>query len=319
MPHDPIEILRFSTAALPSEQRYAAWLARTWPRVDAIYRTEPAEPFDTSFESVELGDVTFVNARITGMRWERRLEDIRASDFDAVIVNMMVRGSAHGDFDGRAFHEEAGAFHFHDLARRSVHVSTASHTYSVMISRPTASGLFGSLDDLHGLVVTGASADMLLAHAERAWNALPALHRSSAPALGRSFLDLLVVAASQARASASPVVKSDAGLRRRAAAAIESRLNMEIKVAELCNDLDVSRRSLFAAFQRDGGVYNYVRTQRLERAKAALADLERGEPIGTIAGRLGFCDASHLSRLFRSRYGMTPRDYRRLVASDGAQ
>jgi AraC-like DNA-binding protein len=61
-----------------------------------------------------------------------------------------------------------------------------------------------------------------------------------------------------------------------------------------------------------------IRVARLERAKAALADLERGEPIGTIAGRLGFCDASHLTRLFRTRYGMTPRDYRHLIATDAA-
>ena len=313
-----VEILRYATAHLPPEERYPNWLSRTWPRVDSIYRTEPIEPFGTLFESAQLGDIVFVYTEITGMRWERRLQDIRASDFDVIIVNMMVEGLAHGDFNGREFHEESGSFHFHDLAKPSIHVSTASRTYSLIIPRPLATGLFGTLDDLHGLVVKGACADLLLAHAEQAWKALPNLDRSGAPALGRSFLDLLVMTSAQARASAPPVGKNDIALRRRAEAAIESQLNKPLAILALCGALNVSRKSLFAAFRQDGGVYNYLRARRLERAREALADLERGEPIGTIAARLGFCDASHLTRLFRARYGMAPREYRRLVEIDAS-
>jgi len=316
--HEPIEILRFATAHLPPEERYAAWLARSWPRMDAIFRTEPVEPFNTLFESAELGDVLFVHAEITGMRWERRLQDIRSSDFDPLIVNMMIRGSAHGVFDSRDFHEESGAFHFHDLARPSVHVSTSSRTYSIIMPRPVASALFGSLDDLHGLVVGGAHADLLIGHAERLWQALPDLDRSCAPVLGRSLLDLLLAAATQVRSSTPRAGKSEAGLRRRAETLIESRLNRSLEVRDLCDALDASRASLFAAFRPDGGVQNFVRTMRLERARAALGDIERAEPIGTIALRLGFSDAPHLTRLFRVRYGMTPRDYRQLVSGDGA-
>ena len=313
-----IEVARFSTDGLPPEQRYAHWLGRSWPRVDAIYRTEPSEPFGTLFESVELGGIFFVYVEITGMRWERRLQDIRTSDFDPIIVNMMIEGAAQGDFDGRAFHEEAGDFHFHDLAKPSLHVSTASRTYSLIIPRPLAAQAFGPLDDLHGLVVRGACADLLLAHAEQAWRALPALDPSGAPALGRSLLDLVLVAAAQARASAPPPAPGMSMLRRRAEAAIEAQLNRPVAIAALCRQLNVSRNRLFAAFREDGGVQRYVTAQRLERARAALADRERAEPIGTIAERLGFCDASHLTRLFRARYGMAPRDYRRLVAGDQA-
>lgn len=312
-----IEIEHYSTDGLPPEQRYAHWLARSWPRVDLIYRTEPSEPFGTLFQSVELGRIPFVYVEITGMRWERRLQDIRASDFDPIIVNMMVEGTAQGDFDGRAFHEEAGDFHFHDLARPSIHVSTASRTYSLIIPRPLAGQLFGTLDDLHGLVIRGACADLLLAHAGEAWRALPALDRSAAAALGRSFLDLLVAAAAQARAVAAPGRASDQKLRGRAVAVIDRQLNKPLSIADLCRALNVSRKSLFAAFREDGGVHNYARMQRLERAREALADLERAEPIGMIAVRLGFCDAAHLTRLFRARYAMAPRDYRRLVAGDG--
>lgn len=317
-PRGAIEVLRYSTDHLPPEERYRTWLSRSWPRVDAIYRTQPIEPFNTLFESVQLGDVLFVHAEITGLRWERRLQDIRSSDFDPIIVNMMIEGSAQGNFDGREFRGEAGAFHFHDLARPSIHVSTASRTFSLVLPRPLAVRLFGALDDLHGLVVAGPCAALLLAHAQQAWKALPGLDRSGADALGRSFLDLLILTTGQVRMSGPPARPRDAKLRRRAEAAIEQQLNRPIAVDALCDALDVSRKALFAAFRDDGGVVNYVRTQRLERAKAALADVERREPIGTIAVRLGFCDASHLTRLFQARFGMAPRDYRRLVERDEA-
>jgi AraC-like DNA-binding protein len=318
MRHEAIEILRYSTAELPPEDRYADWLARSWPRVDAIYRTEPVEPFGALFESVELGEIVFVYAEITGMRWERRLQDIRSSDFDPLIVNMMIEGSAQGVFDGHDFHEETGAIHFHDLSKPSIHVSTSSRTFSTIVPRSVASDLFGSLDDLHGRVVTGPCAELLLAHAERLWHSLPELDRTCAPMLGRSLLDLLLAAATHVRSSAPRASTPERDLRRRAETLIESRLNKSVAVADLCKALNASRRSLFAAFQADGGVQNYTRMQRLHRAKIALADLERGEPIGTIALRLGFCDAPHLTRLFRAHYGMTPRDYRHLVATDAA-
>lgn len=316
MCRDPIEILRFSTADLPPSERYPAWLNWGWPRSGAIYRTDPTEPFDTHWESVVLGEIIFVYTRITGMRYERRVQDIRLSDFDPLIVNMMIEGSAQGVFGDREFREEAGSFHFHDITRPSIHMSTASHTFSLVVPRPLAIQLFGKLDDLHGLVVRGAGADLLLAHAEHVWRALPGLDQSSAPALGRSFLDLLVVAATHVRAAAPPLDTAANKLRQRAVTWIDSRLNTSLALDDLCSALDVPRTSLFAAFRQDGGVLSYIRAVRLERAKAALADLEREEPIGIIAIRLGFCDAAHFSRLFRARFGMTPRDYRRLLAAD---
>lgn len=39
----------------------------------------------------------------------------------------------------------------------------------------------------------------------------------------------------------------------------------------------------------------------------------RAEPIGNVAHRFGFSDAPHLSRAFRTRYGMTPREYRQMI------
>ena len=312
---DAVSILRYSTSDLPPEQRYPAWLQRTWPRPGAIFRTQPIEPFNTSWESAQLGLVTFVHTKITGMRWERRQRDIRTSDFDPVVVTMMIEGLAQGDLDGRAFSQPAGTFHFHDLARPSDHVSTASFTYSLIIPRPVAVDWLGPLHGLHGLVVEGPPAEMLSSQAAQVHRALPELHLAQADRLGRVFLELLALALAGAR-SVEVRPTPEGVLRRRAAEEIEQRLGAgEVRVADLCRVLGATRGRLFAAFRADGGVQAYVLTERLARAQAALSDIELAEPIGNIAHRLGFSDAPHLSRTFRRRYGMSPREYRRLIAT----
>lgn len=316
LPQDEIPIARYSTADIPPPDRHRAWTARTWPRSGPVYRTVPLEPFSTRWEAAQLGPLTFVYTEITGMSWERRIDDIRVSDFDPVIISMMIEGRAQGDMDGRVFLETSGTLHFHDLARPSLHVSTASRTYNLIVSRPAATEWFGSLHDLHGLVVSREAAAILFSHAAQVRLSLSRFSLAEADRLGRVFLELAALALSEARPAARPPVDAEDALRRRAAEIIERRLGSgETGVAELCRALGISRSRLFAAFHADGGVQTYITGQRLKRARAALSDIERAEPIGAIAHRLGFSDAPHLSRAFRQRYGMTPTDYRRLAAS----
>ncbi len=309
-----IPILRYSTDHLPPEERYKAWLLRDWPRSDPTYRTEPSEPFNTMWESVQLGEVMFVYTEITAMRWERRQQDIRSSDFDPIIVNMMIDGLAQGDMDGRSFYEPSGTLHFHDLGRPSLHVSSASKTYSLVFPRPLAQQLFGPLHDLHGMVVPAASAGMLFALAEATRRALPRLDVMAAERLQRAFVELVAIALAELRPSAEHHIQSEKLFLQRAHEEIDRRLaEGKITTAELCEVLGVTPARLSAAFQAEGGTHRFIARRRLERARVALADIDRAEPIGNIAHRFGFCDSSHLVRLFRASFGMSPREYRNLA------
>lgn len=315
-----IPVSYYSTDALRPEERFRAWLQRDWPRDTQIYRTQPFEPFNTRWESAQLGLVSIVYVEITGMRWERRREDIRNSDFDPIIVSMMIDGEARGNFDGRPFHETARTLHFHDLARPSVHTSTASRTYNIIVPRAVAQEHFGPLGDLHGRVADEEQSAMLISHAIHVRQALARLDRRAAPELGRSLLALVAILADEIRPAEEERVSSDTAFRQRAEEEIERRLSSSrVSVAQLAKVLHVPRAKLFSAFRTDGGVHAYIIRERLDRARAALADIDRSEPIGDIAHRLGFSDPSHLSRLFRSRFGMSPRSYRSLAAAGRAQ
>lgn len=317
-PVNPVTITRFSTDGLPAEERYRSWYLRDWPRTEPVFRTEPNEPFNTRWESVQLGPVVFIYTEITGMLWKRRSEDIRRSDFDPIVVNMMIEGEAKGDLDGRPFHQTAGMFHFHDLGRPSLHGSTASRTYSLIIQKTVAENWFASVHDLHGLVIGGPAAASLFAFAAQVRGMLPHLDQSETDRLGRVMLELLSVAVVERRAMPSARLSAENILRRKAAEQVERLLGQEIVIADLCRAVGASRSRLFAAFREDGGIQAYIRGQRLERARTALGNLDSSEAISNIAHRLGFGDATQLSRSFRKRYGMSPSEYRKLLATDPA-
>ncbi|MGZ8408299.1 MAG: helix-turn-helix domain-containing protein [Hyphomicrobium sp.] len=311
-PPSLIPILRFSTEHLSPDTRYEAWLNRDWPRRDPVYRTKPSEPFNVVMESAALGTVLLVRTQITAMTWERRAEDIRDSDYQPIIVNLMVQGAAEGDMDGRPFHELSGSYHFHDLARPSRHASTRSLTYALVLPREVAKTWFSPIERLHGLVVGGDAATAVIDLAQTAWRVLPTLAPDAAARFERALLELLVIGIG--RPELVPRSQSLAVARLRAAAveAIDHRLGLErASTSELARVLDVSVDQLTEAFRVDGGLAGYLLARRLEAASAALTGLERVEPIGNIAHRLGFSDAAHLSRAFRKRYGLSPRDYRK--------
>src|SRR5262245_23957795 len=56
-------------------------------------------------------------------------------------------------------------------------------------------------------------------------------------------------------------------------------------------------------------VGEWVRLRRLEYAREKLLDRRRS--ISEVALAAGFADQSHLTRLFRAHFGVTPAEYRR--------
>jgi AraC-like DNA-binding protein len=75
----------------------------------------------------------------------------------------------------------------------------------------------------------------------------------------------------------------------------------------------VSVRYLQKVFEAEGtSVSTMIRTRRLERCRRELADPRCAEiPIANVGHRWGFTDPAHFSRLFRSTYGQSPREYRK--------
>ena len=74
----------------------------------------------------------------------------------------------------------------------------------------------------------------------------------------------------------------------------------------------ISPRYLQKLFAADGmTVAGWIKDRRLERCRHDLEDRRLlRDNIGTICARHGFIDSAHFSRLFKSRYGLSPRAFR---------
>lgn len=71
--------------------------------------------------------------------------------------------------------------------------------------------------------------------------------------------------------------------------------------------------------QNNTTLMQYVLAERLERCRKDIAKIDRAGGISQIAYSWGFNDASHFSRSFRKRFGISPRQYRADVLARDAR
>lgn len=83
----------------------------------------------------------------------------------------------------------------------------------------------------------------------------------------------------------------------------------EVRLETLAQAVGMSKFHLCRQFSAQFGLSpnRYQRQLRLQQAKSLLS---RGGDIAEIASACGFADQSHMGRVFKSTYGVTPRSYR---------
>lgn len=91
---------------------------------------------------------------------------------------------------------------------------------------------------------------------------------------------------------------------------IESRLADGLLVSDLADLAGLSRSHFTRAFRAATGQspQDFIISRKLSRARAMLSESTR--PLADIAADSGFSSQPHLTRMFRSRLGLTPMQYR---------
>ncbi|MBT0769861.1 helix-turn-helix domain-containing protein [Kineosporia sp. J2-2] len=151
--------------------------------------------------------------------------------------------------------------------------------------------------------VTTPEIRLVTAHAEM----LHLAHRGLGPAGRRAARDTLVELAravprggfDDAEPQLAPALAEAAKRLAR-----ERLADRDLTPAMLAREFSVSLRTLQRAFADSGtSVASYLREERLERARR---DLEAGLSVTQTAARWHFADSSHLTRVYKRRYGHTP-------------
>lgn len=93
---------------------------------------------------------------------------------------------------------------------------------------------------------------------------------------------------------------------RRALLSMQQNLQAPLSIARIARDLGVGRRKLERHFNADLGIPPADASIRIRLAQARMLLSRTDRTVTRIAEETGFCDASHLIRVFREAEGMTP-------------
>lgn len=91
---------------------------------------------------------------------------------------------------------------------------------------------------------------------------------------------------------------------------LDNLANPELDIARIANSMGLSQRYVHRLFSDDPiHLMRWVWNERLDRCFETLASrVSTNRSVSAVAYSWGFNDASHFSRSFRKRYGVSPRD-----------
>ena len=86
----------------------------------------------------------------------------------------------------------------------------------------------------------------------------------------------------------------------------------DVSVDSLCRHLGISRTALYKEFSEkcSEGVSSFIKRKQFERSRSLLEKTDKS--IMQISRMCGFGDYNYFSRIFKQRYGVSPRDYRKI-------
>jgi AraC-like DNA-binding protein len=292
------ELISFSTADLPAEQRIALWEDHNRAALIGLRcRMLTESPFDGAEQNLQLDRMHLARVRGNAHVVERPAEVIRRSPSDAIAVYLAVAGEAFFYHDDGVFTLRPGQVLICDADRPFMRgFSRGLEELAVKLPRATFREVTGRSELRAPVVREGASARTLEMLADRALRNHPPDEET-----------LLTLLAGLVGGNAGPAAAHLANAR----AFIEDHLTeIGLNASQVAAGIGLSERHLSRAFAATGtSLPQFVLAQRLDRAHALLA-ASTGVTVAAIAAACGFGSATHFSHAFRARFGLKASEVR---------
>jgi AraC family transcriptional regulator, positive regulator of tynA and feaB len=305
----------WTTDTRPDEQQFSYWrevLCEAFVLLDPVLKSN-ATRFRGSVESRSLYSTSQARIASQAQTNSRQWHEIRRNPVEYCFANFQLEGSCVVRQDGREALVGPGNFSVVDTTRpflldfredwSALSFRIPRHQLTSRLTEPrlaTARAVRG--DTGLGLVASrfAQSLDQLTedVSVETQEGLSTALNSVIALALGATFESKDADRASVREA-----------LRQTVETYIADHLaNPELTPESIATRFGISRRTLYSVFEDNSlSVVSLIREQRLLRSARDLLTAKSGNVLA-IAMRWGFNDASHFSRLFKSRFGVSPRD-----------
>ncbi|MFC9549908.1 helix-turn-helix domain-containing protein [Rhodococcus sp. NPDC056960] len=314
---------------LPAQEKFDAWretVSNAFVPLDATSHTPAA--FTGNLLSEAIGSLQV--SEVTGGAVEvRRTPDaIRRSDPGYLKLGMQIRGYCVLSQDDREAALTPGDFSMYDTGRpyrvsfeRDFAQLVVMFPHELIHLRPDAMKDMTARRVSGRRGVGGLVSKLLVGIAEQ----LRGIEELAAnQQLSSGVLNLLAAALSEQLGCESnvPPETHKAALVLQIKSFINAHLDdPELSSAPIARAHNISARYLQKLFEGEGTTATeWIRHRRLEHCRRDLADPRNsGTPIATIAAQWGLLDSSYFSKLFKTTYGISPREFRAQASHAAAE
>jgi len=309
----------YSTRSVPAGSKVAYW-NDVASSVFAPMESKPLDRdhFEAELDVVRLGSTWLANARSSAASIQRNPGHVVKTRDRPYFLHLQLKGRLKVVQDGRESMLDRGDLVLTDSAMPySLRHEEDGSTLVMILTAGDLANRLPAPDDLLGVKLSGrdgmaATASSLLAGIweEARTRELP---ETMGDTLASAVMD--VFSASWIATAKLQVAES--------AVSISRRIQIRRHVESHLRDPELSARSVAAAFgisprylhiifsTGEETVSNLILRRRLEECAKQLRDpIWSRRTITEIAFSWGFNNATHFARVFREKYGMSPRDYR---------
>lgn len=301
---------RFSTRSLPARSRYDAWAGRSWPSLAAAFQTRRlASDFRAETESLVSPGLTLTEAWMSALAYERPQSLAARDGLDQMGVCVLLSGRMRGEAGNFGWTLGPGGVLVGDFAQAHRWESTDSHALTLTLPRAAAEAALPAVRSLHGLAVSPAAAAPFVDPLLALWRHLRTGRIGTEVAAEAVVSLLAMILGRDAPSGPSDSLEVAYGGHIEALIALRCS-DPRFDAAALARAMGVSRATLYRMVGPERGVAGLIRTARLARLRAMLADPRDRRGVTQIVYAAGFGDRATATRAFRTAHGMSPRDYR---------
>ena len=290
----------FTTEDLPVCEQFDAY--RTWVSVvfDVQNRRDPLEGFQALSTAFYVGDIVVALSDLDAQRFLRTSRRIRCDQIDHFLLTLYRSRSGRG----RVAVTDLGQPLVSDEPRRAC--------TSIFLPRELMESRVPDLATLHLQPVTGPYSQLLGDYFDLLARSLPTLLSQSGDELAEATCDMLVACVRPSIEHTQMArAQLDAVLARQAKRHIGRQLRCpDLSANSIAACLGVSRRTLYRVFEPTGGIQKYIQGKRLDAVRAELLDHTHRRKVSEIAEASGFTRMDYFSRVFKKRFGHSPRAIR---------
>jgi AraC-like DNA-binding protein len=320
----PWAMLLIDTALVPQNERVNYWSEASWDAYHPLEIRSREERFSARMWGCELGPLAFFRIAAAANTMRRTAEEVAAGDPDCVHFSVMLHGRLSVTQDGRTAVVGRGDILSYETSKPVVaRADSPFEALVVKLPRELLGGQAARISRLTAVRIPGSdglprvAVPFLrgLAYGLEDGTIVP----SDPVHLAECVLDLaLGVYAGRSLGRSAGGSRSGTEILANVKAFIEANLgDPNLDPEQIARASFISTRYLHKLFEAEGvSVCQWIRKARLERCRRDLLDPSLGDhTILAIASRWGLPGAQHFSRLFRTAYGCTPSDFRRLASA----